>query len=1025
MKLRKVIAALLSVTIIGSVVTVAASASDVVHNRTFHYVALGDSITAGYGLTGTGDTIWEEFATDRSIFLTEERLADPIQEAYPAVFGEMLEKKGAKLGFKTETANLATTAYRADDVAKTILEEDYTSALAASMTSMAGLDSQEVFNNYHGIMTSYLSEADLVTIQLGGNDVLLGFLDDLDAQKNPILGVLETALYMILIGADGEESLNIAYSVLEQYKDQITKENVVAAMEYLAGIEDKMADSVANAAAKVKDVVDAVRSVNSKTEIAVVGMFDPYGNSLEYDGQVRNFCNVARNIISRAVKELSGVEVVLTAPKDLTDKEAEGKIHEINKKISEIKVLIDLDFSKKAQKEKLNKLMAIVTDELAYPLQYMLIGKNVDSLMTALNLCLQNVALTTNSDYVDVYSISNELGLDPHPNAKGHREIAELMYSSLSGKLTEAMIYGNSTGEITKEYNYVAFGDSIAAGFGLTKTESLATDPALILSQNLIDNPVAEAYPAVFGDYLKKLGELEGIKVNATNLSSTAYRAEDIARTIVENGYKGEVAEYILETFVGKGASAVLEKYHDIYNKYLPDADLVSIQLGGNDIVMAIIYPMIKSDNIIFKAISASMALVLFGLEPKLALGAGLQIIQQSKDKITFEMLSETASYFAGISQNAETYVDYAAENVKNVAQAVRSVNSDTDIALVGMYNPYGNSLEYNETTYNLSTVMSNIFTEAASMLCGCDPGSVDVNVLTADNIKEMTEKSSARLLELSKLSEKMANIKSCSKKAAEKIKKNITNLISVVKNEISYPLQYMTLGNNVDPQMVSLNAKFQALAAENGYYFVDTYNISNENNLDPHPTAKGHREIAEFMKAELSDVVVARMNAELSADSLVNRSTVSADVDVLPADDMKKITAESSVRLFELSKLSENIANIKSYSKKTAEKIKEKITNLLDADPLVNRSTVSGKKIRLGKKVKVKGIAEGGSGTYQYAFYYKKASSTKWTKVHDFSSVSTVNIVPGAAVNYDILVKVRDLSGKITTKTLTLKVTK
>ena len=187
MKLRKVIAALLSVTIIGSVVTVAASASDVVHDRTFHYVALGDSITAGYGLTGTGDTIWEEFATDRSIFLTEERLADPIQEAYPAVFGEMLEKKGAKLGFKTETANLATTAYRADDVAKTILEEDYTSALAASMTSMAGLDSQEIFNNYHGIMTSYLSEADLVTIQLGGNDVLLGFLDDLDAQKNPIL----------------------------------------------------------------------------------------------------------------------------------------------------------------------------------------------------------------------------------------------------------------------------------------------------------------------------------------------------------------------------------------------------------------------------------------------------------------------------------------------------------------------------------------------------------------------------------------------------------------------------------------------------------------------------------------------------------------------------------------------------------------------------------------------------------------------------------------------------------------------
>lgn len=959
MKLRKVVSALLSVVIVGSVVSVAASASEVVPDRTFHYVALGDSITAGYGLTGTGDTIWQQFATDRSIFLTEERLADQIQEAYPAVFGEMLEEKGAKLGYKTETANLATTAYRADDVAKTILQEDYTSALASSLTAMAGLDSQEIFNNYHGIMTKYLSEADLVTIQLGGNDVMLGFLDELGAQKNPILGILQTSLYMILIGAGGDETLNIAYSMLENYKDQITKENVVAAMEFLASIKDKMADSVANAAAKVKNVVDAVRSVNSKTEIAVIGMFDPYGTSLEYDGQVRDFCNVTQNIISRAVKELSGVEVVITAPEDLIDEEAEGKIYDVSKKISELKVLIDMDFSKEAQKEKLDQLMAIVTDELAYPLQYMLIGKNVDSLMTALNLCLQNVALTTDSDYVDVYNISNELGLDPHPNATGHREIAEITYRSLSGKLTEAMTYGNSTGEITKEYNYVAFGDSIAAGFGLTKTGSLSTDPALILSQNLIDNPVAEAYPAVFGDYLKKLGELEGIKVNATNLSSTAYRAEDVAKTILESGYKGEVAEFILESFVGPGTSAVLMNYHDIYNKYLPDADLVSIQLGGNDIVMAIVYPMIQSDNVIFRAISTSMALVLFGVEPKLALGAGLQMIQQAKDEITFEMLSEVASYFAGVSENAEAYVDYAFENVKNLAKAVRSVNSDTDIALIGMYNPYGTSLEYDGKTYDLSTVMSDIFTEAASLLCGRDLGSADVDVLPTDDAEEMTENSIARLSELSKLSDKMANIKNYSKKAADNIKKKITDLLDVVKDEISYPLQYMTLAQNVEPQMVSLNEKLQDYAAKEGYYYVDTYGIRNENNLDPHPTAAGHRDIAEFMKNELSDVAVARMNAELSAD------------------------------------------------------------------PLVNLSTVSAQKIKLGEKVKVRGVAEGGTGTYQYAFYYKKSSSTRWTRVHDFSSVRAVNIVPRAPVKYDILVKVRDRSGQVTTKTLTLRVTK
>ena len=50
-----------------------------------------------------------------------------------------------------------------------------------------------------------------------------------------------------------------------------------------------------------------------------------------------------------------------------------------------------------------------------------------------------------------------------------------------------------------KTYNYVALGDSIAAGYGLGKEKGLANDPALILSDKLIANPVKEAYAAVFG----------------------------------------------------------------------------------------------------------------------------------------------------------------------------------------------------------------------------------------------------------------------------------------------------------------------------------------------------------------------------------------------------------------------------------------------------------------------------------------------------------------------------------------------
>ena len=122
-----------------------------------------------------------------------------------------------------------------------------------------------------------------------------------------------------------------------------------------------------------------------------------------------------------------------------------------------------------------------------------------------------------------------------------------------------------------KKYDYVALGDSIAAGFGLSgdgSASSLAVDPALILSEDLIANPVRNAYAAVFGRYLAEIGENYGYTTTATNLSSTAYRAVDVEQTILNEGYKGEVAEWILEKFVGEGGSAPLEKYHEIYSKY-------------------------------------------------------------------------------------------------------------------------------------------------------------------------------------------------------------------------------------------------------------------------------------------------------------------------------------------------------------------------------------------------------------------------------------------------------------------------
>lgn len=80
---------------------------------------------------------------------------------------------------------------------------------------------------------------------------------------------------------------------------------------------------------------------------------------------------------------------------------------------------------------------------------------------------------------------------------------------------------------------------------------------------------------------------------------------------------------------------------------------------------------------------------------------------------------------------------------------------------------------------------------------------------------------------------------------------------------------------------------------------------------------------------------------------------------------------------------------------------------------------------ITLGEKATVSAAASGGTAPYQYAFYYKKATSSSYTTAQGYQSNNTVSITPGAAVSYDIRVKVKDSAGKIVTKDLTLSVTK
>lgn len=103
----------------------------------------------------------------------------------------------------------------------------------------------------------------------------------------------------------------------------------------------------------------------------------------------------------------------------------------------------------------------------------------------------------------------------------------------------------------------------------------------------------------------------------------------------------------------------------------------------------------------------------------------------------------------------------------------------------------------------------------------------------------------------------------------------------------------------------------------------------------------------------------------------------------------------------------------------------KKYFTISVNTASLVNKSTISSSEISLGSSVTVTAVATGGSGTYTYGVYYKKASSSTWSTAQSYSANKKVTIKPAAGVTYDVCVKVKDSKGTIAKKYFTLVVSK
>ena len=90
----------------------------------------------------------------------------------------------------------------------------------------------------------------------------------------------------------------------------------------------------------------------------------------------------------------------------------------------------------------------------------------------------------------------------------------------------------------------------------------------------------------------------------------------------------------------------------------------------------------------------------------------------------------------------------------------------------------------------------------------------------------------------------------------------------------------------------------------------------------------------------------------------------------------------------------------------------------------LANTSVISANTIEKGSSIRITCSSTGGTGTKQYAIYYKRDSVSSWSTKQDYSTNTSATLTLKFAESYLISVKVKDNAGTVVRKQFTVTVT-
>lgn len=220
----------------------------------------------------------------------------------------------------------------------------------------------------------------------------------------------------------------------------------------------------------------------------------------------------------------------------------------------------------------------------------------------------------------------------------------------------------------THPLTYVALGDSITAGVGLQGMQYRTAQIGLDLEPNF-EGYSGQCYVALVGDAL-------GLdRQHAINLGLPSLMSGDML-DILRTGGMPRMNQ-------ASGAYYVYPQYLD----YLKNADVISIQIGSNDALVPALVALgnatsWKSERLV--AVMVSGTLRNFSWESIRLLSDSLSCLTLTWD----ETVATNRLLTSGIRTICDTAYDNVSANLPQIVAAIRALNPDAKIILMGYTNP-------------------------------------------------------------------------------------------------------------------------------------------------------------------------------------------------------------------------------------------------------------------------------------------------------------------------------------------------